>query len=414
VTSVTPLDIGRAGLVLSLLATPLPSGALMNVGLAVALGGALLHAWSGGGLARRRLPAAVWLMVAFAGATTVSALVAIDPWCGFASPAGLLRAVARREELPLWCGMRGLLDTARSTLFFVLAVMLLDGKRLRRTWLVGIVAITLFVTGSGLIEYALGHRTAGRFLRDAAIGHSNQTGSYLVMALPVSVAILVFEAVSGGARALAALTLGLGALALVLTQSLTAWVAGIVLAIVLGLRIASRRSLLIASTVAMVLAVIVIVVAPTWEKFTPTWLAMGTGWRLSWWAGALQVIADHPLFGVGPRNFILIDAATYALRTTSHAHNLYLNIASEHGLVGLALLLAAIVAIAWRLKETYGAIADGLDRACWWAAASVVLGFVVLGLATTPYHSRHAILLWAIVGLFYSQFGDRPARVTPV
>jgi O-antigen ligase len=409
---VTPLDIARAGLVLTLLATPLPSGALMNLGLAVALAGALLHAWSRG-VARRQLPAAVWLMVAFTGATAVSTLVAIDPWCGFAEPGGLLRAVAGRAEIPLWCGFRGLLDTTRSTLVFVLAVTMLDSERLRRAWLVGIIAVTCFVALSGFLEYALGHRTGGLFLRDAAIGHSNQTASYLLLALTVSVSVVMFGVFSGGARLLASVTLALGPLAVVLTQSLTAWVAGIVIIILLGLRIASRRALLIASALAMIITMILIVVAPTWEKFTAAWFAMSTGSRLSWWAGAMRVIGDHPWFGVGPRNFSRIDGATYGFQPSFHAHNLYFNIASEHGLVGLALLLVAVAAVAWRLKETHAAIVDDVDRTCWWAAACAVLAFALLGLATTPYHSRHAIMLWAIVGLFLAQFRDRPRPVPP-
>jgi O-antigen ligase len=410
IASVTPLDVARAGLVLALLATPLPSGVLMNVGLAAALGATMLH-WARG-VPPRGLPAAVWLMVVFTGATVVSALVAIDPWCGFGGPGDLLRGVAGHQAIPLWCGFRGLLDTARSTLVFVLAVTLLDSPRVRRAWLVAIVAVTCFVTLSGFLEYALGpaHRTGDRFLRDAAIGHSNQTASFLVMTLPISVAVLMSGSFAGGGRVLAAVTLGLGTLALALTQSLTAWAAAIVITSVLGFRVAAQRALLIASGVAVV-ALALSAMGPTWMKFTATWLAMSAGSRLSWWRGALRVIGDHPWFGVGPRNFGLIDGAAYDFQTSFHAHNLYLNIGSEHGLVGLAVLLAAVAAVAWRLRQTRGAIADGLDRACWWAAACAVLAFVVLGLATTPYHSRHAILLWAIVGCFYAQFGERTAPV---
>ena len=382
----------------------------MNLGLAIALAAAAVHVWSSG-LTGGRLPAAVLLMVAFTGATVVSALMAIDPWCSFAGPGELFRAVIAREAIPLWCGFRGLLDTARSTLFFVLAVMLLDAERLRRTWLVAIVAGTCFVTLSGLIEYAFGHRTGGLFLRDVAMGHSNQTASYLVMTLPVAAAVLMSGVVTRGARLLASITLALGAFALVLTQSLTAWAAGIAVTVVFALRMATRRVLLLGSVGVVVATAALLLMGPAFEKFTATWLAMATGSRLTWWAGALRVIGDHPWFGVGPRNFILIDRGTYDFQTTFHAHNLYLNIASEHGLVGLALLVAAIAAIARRLRATHGVIADGLDRACWWAAACAVLAFVLLGLATTPYHSRHAIALWAIVGCFYAQFRDRPPRV---
>ena len=408
--AVSPLVIARAGLLLTLLATPLPSGTLMNLGIAVSLAGAALHAWNGG-LGECRLPAAVWLVVAFTGATVVSTLGAIDPWCGFTGAGDLLRAVVARDEIPLWCGFRGLLDVTRSTLVFALAVTLLDSERFRRIWLTAIIAVTCFVALSGLLEYALGHRTGGLLLRDAAMGHSNQTASYLVMALPVSASAVMFGVVSGGGRLLASVTLGVGTVALVLTQSVTAWAVGFMIALALAARIDIRRALAIASAVAVVVAMIVFVLNPPWKIFLGPWFAIASGSRLSWWAGALRVIADRPWFGVGPRNFVLVDAATYDFQTTFHAHNLYLNIASEHGLVGLALLLAAVVAIAWRLRQTRAAIADGLDRACWWAAASAILAFVVLGLATTPYHSRHAIVLWAIVGCFYAQFRDRPPRV---
>ena len=123
------------------------------------------------------------------------------------------------------------------------------------------------------------------------------------------------------------------------------------------------------------------------------------------------MIAEHPFFGVGPRNFILVDGPTYGFRSTFHAHNLYLNVATEHGLVGLTLLLATLATIGLRLKATYATIADSFDRACWWGAACALLTVAILGLTTTPYHSRHAIMLWAIVGLFYAQFRDRTAPV---
>ena len=408
---VTALGVARAGLVLCVLATPLPSGAVMNIGLAIAILGAAAH------LLRSRpsptLPAPVWLMVLFTATAAVSTVLAIDPWCGFTGANDLVRGILGRADVPLWCGFRGLLDIARSTLVLVLAVTLLQSDRLRRAWLVVIVGVTCFVVLSGLFEYAMGHRTDGKFLRDAAIGHSNHTGSYLVMALPASVCVLIFGVFSGGARFLAGVTVALGAVAIVLTQSLTAWLGAAVVGVVIAMRFASRRAWLVASALVVVIGLTLLVVGPRWEKFTTAWFAMSTGWRLSWWAGALQVISENPLFGVGPRNFILIDGPTYGFRTTFHAHNLYLNVATEHGLVGVALLIATLATIATRLKATYATIADSFDCACWWAAACAVLAFAVLGLATTPYHSRHAIMLWAIVGLFYAQFGDRTARVRP-
>ena len=409
VRSVTARGVARAGLVLCVLGMPLPSGTVMNMGLVIALAGMAGH------LARSRtppwLPAPVWLMVLFTASAAVSTVLAIDPWCGFAGAEDLVRGIAGRAELPLWCGFRGLLDITRSTLVLVLAVPLLEPARLRRTWLVAIVAVTSFVVLSGLFQFALGQRTAGAFLRDAAFGHSNQTASYLVMALPVAVSVLIAGAFSGGPRILAGLTVILGAVALLLTQSLAAWLAAAVIGVVIAARFASRRAWLVGSALVVVIGVSVLIAAPRWEKFTTAWFAMSTGWRLSWWAGALRVIAERPVFGVGPRNFIFIDGPAYGFRSTFHAHNLYLNVATEHGLVGLVLLVATVATIAVRLKATYGTIADAFDRSVWWAAACVLAAFVLLGVATTPYHSRHAILLWAVVGLFYAHFRNRTPGV---
>jgi O-antigen ligase len=395
--------------VVSVVATPLPSGTLMNVGLAVALIGLATH------LVRNRsgvwLPAPVWLMALFTASAVVSTLFAIDPWCGFAGPGDLARGIAARADLPLWCGFRGLLDIVRGTLVLVVALPLLESDRLRRAWPLAIVAVTSFVVLSGLFEFVAGQRTDGKFLRDAALGHSNQTASYLVMALPASVCVLITGTVSRGARVLAGMTVILGSVALVLTQSLAAWLVAAVIGMVIAVRFASRRAWLFASALAIVIGVTVLVAGPRWEKFTTAWFAMSTGWRLAWWAGALRVISEYPIFGVGPRNFSLIDGPTYGFRSTFHAHNLYLNVATEHGLVGLALLLAVLVTIAVRLKATYVTIADSFDATVWWTAACTFAAFVLLGLATTPYHSRHAILLWAIVGLFYAQFRNRPSRV---
>jgi len=79
-------------------------------------------------------------------------------------------------------------------------------------------------------------------------------------------------------------------------------------------------------------------------------------WRLSVWTTAARMIADHPINGVGARGF------RYAYRQYAspndpflrgdqtgafHAHQIFLEILSETGLIGLLLWLAG-AALAWR------------------------------------------------------------------
>lgn len=107
--------------------------------------------------------------------------------------------------------------------------------------------------------------------------------------------------------------------------------------------------------------------------------------RLAHWQAAWGMITDHPWLGVGIGNYAVAYPA-YALprweEPLGHAHNYYLNIAAEAGLIGLGAYLVLFVACFWhgwralcrstgqthRLGEIPGASAPGL------LPAAVILG----------------------------------------
>jgi putative inorganic carbon (HCO3(-)) transporter len=76
--------------------------------------------------------------------------------------------------------------------------------------------------------------------------------------------------------------------------------------------------------------------------------------RLAHWQAAWEMWAEHPWLGVGVGNYVPVYPA-YALPywedPLGHAHNYYLNVAAETGLVGLTaylLLWGWVFAVAWR------------------------------------------------------------------
>ncbi len=97
--------------------------------------------------------------------------------------------------------------------------------------------------------------------------------------------------------------------------------------------------------------------------------------RLAHWQAAWGMFSDHPWLGVGLGNYAAVYPA-YALPRWSdplgHAHNYYLNISAEAGLVGLSaylLLIAAILWQAWRaVRRTSG---------FWQGVAVGILGVLV-------------------------------------
>jgi putative inorganic carbon (HCO3(-)) transporter len=395
------LGAARLTFLATLATMALPSGLAMNVALAVTL--ALGVTALGVGALPAPRSALGWLLLAFAVAATMSAMGGLDPWCGFDSLDALLRGRWAGKPITLWCGVRGVLDIVRAGLVFLLAAALLGPPRARKLWLGVILAVTTIVASAGFVQYATGVRSGGEFLRTPAVGHSNQTAAFLVIALPIAV-LAATRGEDARLRWLAGLAVATGGVALVLTQSLAAFVAGAAVTSIL-LSAVRRRAVLV--TGALAVAGVAAVIVPAWTKFSAAWLTMSVGSRLDWWSGALRLIGERPLLGIGPRNVMLVDHRAYGFSPSSHVHNQYLNLAVEQGVVGLALFMALALAVAYRLRLTRPLIATDMDTVCWYGTAAALLGLLVLGLATTPHHSRTALVFWAIIGLFYAQFGDR-------
>jgi O-antigen ligase len=83
--------------------------------------------------------------------------------------------------------------------------------------------------------------------------------------------------------------------------------------------------------------------------------------RLAHWQAGWDMFSEHPWLGVGIGNYEPVYPA-YALprwdEPLGHAHNYYLNIAAEAGLVGLSAYLILWVAVFWQawqvVRRTYG------------------------------------------------------------
>jgi len=118
-------------------------------------------------------------------------------------------------------------------------------------------------------------------------------------------------------------------------------------------------------------------------------------------AAALDVVAQHPLIGVGPGRLVIESERDGRLRVQQYVHDEYLQILAEVGAIGAALLaalLAATLRLLWRRRprERRSVLWAGSASAC--AAAAVHAGFdfvwhvpvvlltlsVLIGLAVKP------------------------------
>ena len=122
-------------------------------------------------------------------------------------------------------------------------------------------------------------------------------------------------------------------------------------------RITPRASLTVrvAVAVASVAAVttLTIVATPASHRFATT-----SNDRTRVWATTIKLIEAHPVVGTGPGTYHVRTFAGDRAIITSRAHNEYLQAASETGILGLALALAAIAVIGLAVMRRTGIAAD--------------------------------------------------------
>ncbi|HEX9014885.1 MAG TPA: O-antigen ligase family protein [Chloroflexota bacterium] len=226
----------------------------------------------------------------------------------------------------------------------------------------GLIGLVQFGLGLGPAEFAI-----GRFMRAfGTFEQPNPYAGYLGMLLPLAIAMLLTRP-AGRFRNGIVLVLSVALVGVAASLSRGAWV-GVGLGVVAMMVFWSRRSRLLVAiaVIAMVpvLALAFLNVLPAEvtvrlataldyfrfidvrnEIVTPdNWAVLE---RVAHWQAALDMIAAHPIFGVGAGNYPAVYQQYMVsgwLEPLGHAHNYYLNVAAETGLPGLAIYLVFLTA----------------------------------------------------------------------
>jgi len=207
-------------------------------------------------------------------------------------------------------------------------------------WTIVACAIALGMYYTGATKVAVG-----------LIGNRNALALYINMA--VIGALLAYSRIRGAVpRLIILIGVPILLLTLALTLSRTGLVVMVVALVSVWYRLARERGFLMLLGSTLACAVIVFFLPSAFWKRAETILpsierredTFGTRVRL--WETGFRLIQDKPLLGVGPGNFILA-SARYAESGMAaerlNTHNVYVGVAVESGLVGLALYLAIIL-----------------------------------------------------------------------
>jgi O-antigen ligase len=160
-----------------------------------------------------------------------------------------------------------------------------------------------------------------------------------------------------------------------------------------------QKSAAVAVGAALVLAALAVVPAMTWERLAQTATEIESGsfsrrghiWQAGW-----NVFQTHPIVGVGAGSFETSVASQLEAGRTMAAHNSFLAVGVELGLVGLALFLGMLLCLLVGCLHS-----PGLDRRLGlillavWALTSMVTNW--------EYHK----VTWLVFGLIATQVGGR-------
>ncbi len=171
--------------------------------------------------------------------------------------------------------------------------------------------------------------------------------------------------------------------------------------VIFSLLIALRKNKVLLLVAAItVLAGIMLVPELFWERIASLkniYQDPSLRWRAKQFFGALQLFSQHPIFGMGSGNFVLISHQFSGMHLA--VHNTFLEVAAETGLLGLFFFLSLVTSHIYRLnfaKKVFenagnwhmGIVSSGLLIS--------FIGFLVFAL----FHSTQAyFILWTLFGV---------------
>ncbi|MCL2563945.1 MAG: O-antigen ligase family protein [Oscillospiraceae bacterium] len=313
----------------------------------------------------------------------------------------------------LWRG-GSLQVTGLIVVFMLFSVLLMNAVKTRQTlrmMLTLMVAAGAAVALFGLYQFFIsGTETASAWVDSevfdigvriyATFGNPNVLGTYFVLLIPLGLALLLRRQ-GRVSRLLLVLAIALMGGALVLTFSRGAYM-GILAALALFFVLLDKRLILPG-----ILAVgVLILLLP--DVVTSRFLSIGdmtdtsSIFRVSIWTGAGDMIRNHWLIGIGPG-----EAAwwavypTFALPAvaTEHAHNLFLQVLAEFGVVGFGVFLLILIHF---YKNTIASFIGGKGERRLIAIAAIagVTGFLLMGMVDySLYNFRLRLLFWVILAV---------------
>lgn len=240
----------------------------------------------------------------------------------------------------------------------------------------------------------------------STFGNPNVLGEYLILVIPLTVALLwerkgwLIKLAIGG---LAAIML----LCLIYTSSRGAWL-GFIFAIGIFAVLRDRRFLALCL---IGLLLVPFVLPPSYiNRFTSIGNLQdsSSAYRLSIWLGSLKMLQDYwpSGIGLGLEPFKLI-YPKYAFNAAyaHHSHNIYIQLVLETGIVGFLLFMGLLTVFYKNIFFGCNKVRDRFVSTLMIAAGAGLAGYLVHGIVENIWYNNRVLLTsWVVIALGMSAF----------
>ena len=359
---------------------------ISSIGLAMGLGLRLMvSGWSALRCAWHALSSEIAIVV------PAAALVPVAGLAYLMLPAGAQPDVTLREIR---------LTVVEPLLVFGAALIVLRDVR-NRQWAWVCTAVIGTVIGAGAIVQvagAFGGVESGALTRATGIySHPNNLALFLERTLLLSLPMLLVRP----RVPLLWIACGVQGAGILLTFSRGAFLAVTVGAVVMLLMLGMRRWL--TAGIALAIGAGAVLVAIDRERLFDLGGSGSEPTRFAIWRSSLQMLSDHPVFGVGPDQFLYqygrryIEPSAWPERYTSHPHNLVLDVWLRLGAAGVGVFAALAVGV-WRFARRMRSTVRTDPIAC--GAVAALAGGGVHGLVDNGYFLPDlAAAMWIAIAM---------------
>ncbi|MBM2833731.1 MAG: rfaL 1 [Candidatus Brocadiaceae bacterium] len=300
----------------------------------------------------------------------------------------------------------------------------------------------MLITCGLVCAYGLYGYYTGIAIRDgrlvATFEYHSRIAKYISLLLPIAVCLFLWYKDILSRLSLALLVL-LCSFSLILTMSRTSWIAILITMLFIGFAVQKKLLMVIVIGVCALLIFILpskfITHAKTImqvDKFFAAKKILGE--RLLCWKASFAMIQDHPLLGIGPGKKNFRDAfqlyggkikeaekqikkekasiqpkeikikkknAVKGVEKLSSAHNIFLHIWVEIGIVGLLAFLWLFVTVFYAAIKSWRSLKSGYEKALLLGITASLISIFSHGLTDSFWKKPDALFLWYIIGILF-------------